>query len=250
MKFKPVQFFYIFIIVLILHIFLFERIIPLLQTQSVSQTHSYQKIQISFLQEQKKPQEHKIKQEKKLIVEKLPIQKQEVKINKQKQSPIKVTKQVKLEEKAYPLKKEQEKTQTKKIEVEKKVVTKEQISKITEEKESQTREVREDVSLAKKEAILNTYMQYVYQTINAHKFYPKLAKRMGVEGKCKLGFKILCDGSIEGVKILEKSSFTALNTAALEIMKQIGKFHAFPAVLEKKEITLEVPIEYSLKGEK
>lgn len=151
--------------------------------------------------------------------------------------------------------KEKETELVKKKEV-KKVVKKESLTKnkaVAKLEKSTIQEQKQIVQTQKdffeqEQIALEKYMQYVYKTVNAHKFYPKMAKRMGVEGKCKISFKILSTGEIENVHLVEKSSFSALNKAALQIIQKIGKFEAFPKSISKKMITLEIPLQYQLKG--
>jgi len=103
---------------------------------------------------------------------------------------------------------------------------------------------------SKKEQVenLNKYILYINKTIQKNKFYPKIAKNMGIEGKCILKFKILKNGKIAEVNLDKKSKFLVLNKAAVKILEKIGKFKPFPSSLGKEEIVLKIPIKYMLKG--
>lgn len=95
---------------------------------------------------------------------------------------------------------------------------------------------------------LNNYIQYIKETILKNKFYPKMAKRMGIQGNCSIKLHILNTGIIKSVNMENKSDFTVLNKASLEIVHRIQKFKEFPSLLQQKEIVLIVPIKYRLEG--
>lgn len=95
---------------------------------------------------------------------------------------------------------------------------------------------------------LNNYIQYIKETILKNKFYPKMAKRMGIQGNCSIKLHILNTGIIKSVNMENKSDFTVLNKASLEIVHRIQKFKEFPSSLQQKEIVLIVPIKYRLEG--
>jgi protein TonB len=118
-----------------------------------------------------------------------------------------------------------------------------QVIKKLEEQES-TR----NVDVVQERRNIQEYINYINETINKNKFYPKMAKKMGLEGSCSLSLKILHTGEVLIVDLKEKSSFTVLNEAALQIIKKIGSFKAFPDLLQKEFIILNVPIKYTLKG--
>lgn len=92
------------------------------------------------------------------------------------------------------------------------------------------------------------YMSYVEEVVQKHKFYPPLAKTMKQEGKCVLQFKINRDGTIHNAMLLEPTSNTILNQAALEILERIGTFKSFPTRLKRDFVVINIPIRYSIKG--
>jgi protein TonB len=247
MKFNPMSFFFIFIFVLFLHIFIFEIDFFTRNDAQVSllKKDSFKVIKLSFIQnqvihEQKQSLEKgdisppkkvnksfpkKIHQEKKQKKQ-LFVSKQKVKENKKNFQKKKATTVVSSENTLQKIK-----THTHK-------------NNITQTQDSDTKEV----SLFEQNKILKKYMRYISSTINKNKFYPKIAKRMGIEGECKIALKILASGEIADSYLVQKSSYDAFNKTALEIIKKIGKFKPFPSGLQKKELTIEIPLRYNLKG--
>jgi protein TonB len=98
------------------------------------------------------------------------------------------------------------------------------------------------------EKYLNEYIVYVKSTILKNKFYPKVAKNMGIEGQCTLLLTLLKNGKIQDRNIIQKSNFSIFNTSALKIIDEIKYFEAFPDLLEKEMISLKIPLKYTLKG--
>jgi len=79
----------------------------------------------------------------------------------------------------------------------------------------------------------------IQQTIN----YPRLARRMGWEGKVIISFIISEDGLIEKVKVVESSGYIALDKNALETVEKSTPFPKPPTRAE-----LIIPVIYRLRG--
>lgn len=72
--------------------------------------------------------------------------------------------------------------------------------------------------------------------------YPRMARKMGWEGKVVVCFEICKDGHIENMRIIESSGSKVLDKNALEAIKQAAPFSMPPA---KAELT--VPVIYRLR---
>ncbi|MDD3343005.1 MAG: energy transducer TonB [Sulfurospirillaceae bacterium] len=101
--------------------------------------------------------------------------------------------------------------------------------------------------ISSKEELLH-YVHYVEEVVQEHKFYPRLAKTMGHEGRCILQFSIKRDGTIDHPMVLEPTFSTLLNQAALEILERIGTFKSFPMRLKNDSVLINIPIRYTLQG--
>jgi TonB family protein len=93
---------------------------------------------------------------------------------------------------------------------------------------------------------LEVYLNYVEQTIEHNKFYPKLAREEKHEGHCVLKFHIMRDGSIHDAFLETPTTSYLLNQAALEILDRIQHFEPFPVSLKEASIIIAIPLHYSL----
>lgn len=245
MNIKLIFFIPILTIVLILHIFLLQKI-------------SITKDTIIIKKKSKFIAKLLIVEEKKEVLEKskelLPSANKIIKKVEQKQPIKKVKETVEIKKKIVKKIVKTNKT----IEVAKKIIKKDIVQK-KENTTNVTKVVRKvdkkehilkNYNISEKEKVenLNKYILYINNTIEKNKFYPKLAKKMGIEGKCILRFTILRNGTIKEFILDEVSDFSVLNDAALKILQKIGKFKAFPSYVEKDELVLKIPIKYILQG--
>ena len=60
----------------------------------------------------------------------------------------------------------------------------------------------------------------IMRRIEAAKRYPKVARRMGIEGKTAVRFKLKPNGKVESVEILESSGADILDQASLETVQR------------------------------
>lgn len=79
----------------------------------------------------------------------------------------------------------------------------------------------------------------ILRKIEAVKKYPRMARRMGIEGKATVRFQILPNGSIGAVEILESSGFEILDQASLQTVRDA-------APLPYKEGWLKVGIVFKI----
>jgi periplasmic protein TonB len=239
MKFSPMSFLFIFVFVLFLHIFLFQvNFFTRANTEALFvKKNSMKVIKLSFVQEP------------------VIVHKQEESLEKKENSPPKKVLR------SFSEKKIQKKklfVAKQRVEENKKVIHKNEnktiihknnkLSKIKQSTPKSKKGQIKEVSLFEQNRALKEYMRYVSDTINKNKFYPKLAKKMGIEGECKIALKIISSGNIADFHLVQKSSYDAFNKTALEIIKRIGKFKPFPSRLQKKDLILEIPLRYNLKG--
>ena len=252
MKLKLIFFIPILIIMLFLHIFVLEKIFIFEDKSEINKKNNFitKLVIINSHKENKKTIEKKV------------IQKKDTKVIKKET----FIKQVKDIEKKIEIKKKIDNKIVKKVQVHKVINkpktikqdnfvknkkniddVKETIKKV--EIEKKIFEVKSNkISNKEQTKNLNKYISYINETILLNKFYPKIAKNMGIEGKCTLKFKILKSGEIKEFVLDKKSDFSVLNKAALNILQKIGRFKAFPSCLQKDELVLKIPIKYILQG--
>ncbi|TQV61930.1 MAG: energy transducer TonB, partial [Halothiobacillaceae bacterium] len=90
------------------------------------------------------------------------------------------------------------------------------------------------------------YRDRVRQAVDAHKVYPRLARRMGEEGRVVLAFALEADGRLIGVRVLESSGSELLDEAALEAVREAAPFPPFPDGITRTRWEFTLPLAFAL----
>lgn len=96
-----------------------------------------------------------------------------------------------------------------------------------------------DVNRAK---YLKANFLYIRELINKKVSYPIEARQKEWEGKVKLAFIILTDGSVRGVQLMQSSGYSILDKSAVEAVKNASPFPKPPV-----EAQIVIPIVYKLR---
>ncbi|MFY9074130.1 TonB family protein [Malaciobacter mytili] len=196
----------------------------------VNEKEDTKKLSLNYVEikEEKKVVKEEVKKEEPLIKEQV-VKKEQPKIQKKKE-PIK--KQVKKEEKK-PLKKEP---------IKKEVVK--QIKQPEEKKEVLKETKKENIvskpALNQEKVYIDKNLLLIRKLIQENIVYSKRAKRFNIQGVVKVKFKILKEGGVaevvilQGHKLLQKSTIEAINSAS----------KSFPKV--PKDLIITLPVEYKL----
>jgi len=221
MKFKFYAIFFIFIIVLSLHIYFLNVLF------------------FSDFQKMKHEKENKQNQYGELLKINLEARVKKIK----KHEPRKIIKP-KIKKNNIKIKKEKVLIRKKKINrAMEKIVNKNKMQK----KEESIKSTNENFKTI--QAIyLKKYLDYAYEILAKNKFYPKFGRYLKLQGKCLLSFKINKNGEILGLRLKEKTKFDILNKAALKVFTKIKRFKHFPLALKKENISFLVPFIYKIKG--
>lgn len=91
------------------------------------------------------------------------------------------------------------------------------------------------------------YFALVRARIENSKKYPLVARKRGAEGKVLVQFIIGLDGSLEGLKILKKSSYGILDRAALSAVEGASPFPKPPAEQFTSPIPLQITIVFHMR---
>ena len=108
-------------------------------------------------------------------------------------------------------------------------------------------------SVAEKELrnIKKTYEGEILRKIEAHKYYPRYARRRKFEDTVTLTFLLERNGSIGGkIVITEPSAHEILNKGARETIRRAAPFGAFPREVTDASMTIEVTLRYDLEEQK
>lgn len=99
---------------------------------------------------------------------------------------------------------------------------------------------------AERVALRDAYKAALLAAIERHKFYPNRARRRGIEGQARVGFRVTADGRIERITLVEGSGAALLDRAALRTLERLGTVAPLPAALDMDHWDLVVPIDFRL----
>jgi protein TonB len=91
------------------------------------------------------------------------------------------------------------------------------------------------------------YLAELQRAIARHRYFPRKARRKGVEGVVTLYFVIEADGQIRDVRVSKSSGSAALDDAGLQTLKRLGRFAPIPDSIGRTRWPLRVPISFTLK---
>lgn len=92
------------------------------------------------------------------------------------------------------------------------------------------------------------YKAHIRQKIDAHKHYPKLARRMGEEGRVVVEFSLDASGAVSSVRIKQSSGSARLDEAALQAVRDAAPFPPFPDGVGRKHWDFTLPLSFALDG--
>ena len=95
---------------------------------------------------------------------------------------------------------------------------------------------------------LGPYKSGLSQAIEQHKRYPRMAHRMGFEGKVLLAIKIKKDGTLQGSpKLLRSSGYGMLDKEAIRMIKAAAPFKAMPNGYSNKVAEFRIPVNFAIE---
>lgn len=92
----------------------------------------------------------------------------------------------------------------------------------------------------------HSYLAELMRKLSRHKVYPADLKRDKVEGKVVLKFTIAADGQVVFADVQGTSGSLELDSAAMSMLKRASPLPAIPGWMNRTELTLSIPVEYSL----
>lgn len=106
----------------------------------------------------------------------------------------------------------------------------------------------QDKSLATQEQnAVHFYLGRIFQKLERHKHYPKVAEQQGLSGRVVLRFTVLSDGKVIDPQI-EVIGHISFGEATLQALKQVGQLPPFPVEIRRRELMVEVPIIYRIES--
>jgi protein TonB len=93
----------------------------------------------------------------------------------------------------------------------------------------------------KKKRYLKEHFQYIKENVQSKITYPRIARKMGWQGRVLISFVICKDGSVKDIRIVESSGFKALDNNAVKVIREVAPFPMPPVSAE-----LIIPVIYKL----
>lgn len=96
-------------------------------------------------------------------------------------------------------------------------------------------------------AVRGLFTGKVRQRIANAKYYPRVARRRGMEGQPIIAFTLGRDGRLMEIDLAKTSGYQLLDQAALEAVHQAAPYPKIPASLEMDSFQFKLPISFVLK---
>jgi len=83
--------------------------------------------------------------------------------------------------------------------------------------------------------------------LNRHKRYPRSARSRGEEGTVQVSFTINASGAVTGARIARSSGNSALDQAAIDMVRRASPVPAPPPQIARSSMSLSVPVSFNLR---
>lgn len=91
------------------------------------------------------------------------------------------------------------------------------------------------------------YLAELQRAIARHQRFPDDARKRHKTGVATLSFVVQRDGRIRQVRLAKSSGDASLDEAALQAMQRLSRFKPIPAVIDRQEWAMRVPIRFDLR---
>ena len=89
----------------------------------------------------------------------------------------------------------------------------------------------------------------LHTSLARHFDYPYVARLRGWEGRVLLAFIVQASGDLNDIRIVRSSGFTLLDDSAVDSLKKVQHLPEAVAWLQGRDIEMQLPVIYRLKGE-
>ena len=97
------------------------------------------------------------------------------------------------------------------------------------------------------EDAIQSYLSFVFQKLESHKEYPRVAERRGLNGRVTLRFTVRWDGEVIDPQVVEVDGHDSFGDAARRALRRVGQLPPFPDEIRRRELLVEVPITYRIE---
>ena len=119
-------------------------------------------------------------------------------------------------------------------------------NQIDEDEEQTAIEPYVDIDEDEEQRAIQSYFGVVFQKLENHKRYPRIAERSGLNGRVLLRFTVLRNGEVIDPEVVEVTGHDSFRDAALRGLARVGQLPPFPAEIRRRELLMEVPLTYSI----
>ena len=106
---------------------------------------------------------------------------------------------------------------------------------------------QEQLLAEQEEDAVQAYLGIVFQKLESHKRYPRVAERSGLNGRVVLRFTVRWDGEVLNPEVVEVVGHDSFRRATLQALTRVGQLPNFPdEIRHRGELLVEVPITYKL----
>lgn len=110
----------------------------------------------------------------------------------------------------------------------------------------QAQDDREQLLAEQEEDAVQSYLGLVFQKLESHKRYPRIAERSGLNGRVVLRFTVRWDGEVLNPEVVEVAGHESFRRSALQALARVGQLPNFPDEIRRRELLVEIPITYKL----
>ena len=96
------------------------------------------------------------------------------------------------------------------------------------------------------QAAIDAYLGGVLERLEGHKYYPESVAEAGLNGRVVLRFTVRWDGEVLNPEIVDVTGHDSFGKAALQTLDRLGSLPPFPEDIRGRELTVEVPLTYSI----
>lgn len=95
---------------------------------------------------------------------------------------------------------------------------------------------------ARAAALEGAYLDRLWGALERSKFYPRQARRKGLQGLVQIRFRVLRDGSFGDLEVVRGSGSRLLDEAAVQTVNKVSGTVPFPRDLSKSALVVNLPI--------
>ena len=106
---------------------------------------------------------------------------------------------------------------------------------------------RERLQAEQEQNAIQSYLSLVFQSLESHKRYPRIAERSELSGRVVLRFTVRWDGEVMDPQVVEVVGHNSFGDAAKRALKRVGQLPRFPDEIRRRELLMEVPITYRIE---